>query len=83
MPMNHARPGVLALLLALAACRSADVRPAAAPPSPVGWEAENPIRPLPTPPLGSPADFAAVPWVTPAKVRLGRWLFYDPRLSAD
>jgi cytochrome c peroxidase len=47
------------------------------------WEAENPLRPLPTPPLGSPADFAAVPWVTPAKVRLGRWLFYDPRLSAD
>jgi cytochrome c peroxidase len=34
-------------------------------------------------PLGSPADFALVPWVTPEKVRLGRWLFYDRRLSAD
>jgi cytochrome c peroxidase len=34
-------------------------------------------------PLGSPADFALVPWVTPEKVRLGRWLFYDARLSAD
>ncbi|WP_242346062.1 cytochrome-c peroxidase [Anaeromyxobacter terrae] len=82
--MNRARPASLALLvLALSACRSADVRPAAAPGSPPAWEAGNPLRPLPAPPLGSPADFSAVPWVTPEKVRLGRWLFYDPRLSAD
>jgi cytochrome c peroxidase len=74
----------LALLaLALGACRAAEVRPAAGPAAPPAWEAENPVRPLPEPPLGSPADFAAVPWVTPAKVRLGRWLFHDPRLSAD
>ena len=48
-----------------------------------GWETDNPVRPLPVPPLGSQADFAAVPWVTPEKVRLGRWLFHDVRLSAD
>lgn len=71
----------LAALVALAACRTVDAgRPPAAPPP---WEAANPVRPLPPVPLGSPADFSLVPWVTPEKVRLGRWLFYDPRLSAD
>jgi cytochrome c peroxidase len=80
--MTRAR--ALALLaLALVACLSADVRRAPAPASPPAWEAENPVRPLPAAPLGSPADFTTVPWVTPEKVRLGRWLFYDPRLSAD
>jgi cytochrome c peroxidase len=77
----------LAALAALAACRSTGARPAgsAAAPSasPPAWEAANPIRPLPGVPLGSPADFSRVPWVTPEKVRLGRWLFYDARLSAD
>ena len=67
------------LLAAGLACSAAPPRPAGPPP----WEAENPLLPLPAPPLGSPADFAAVPWVTPAKARLGRWLFFDPRLSAD
>ena len=75
---------LLGALLALA-CRGA---PAAAVTSaPEGatpaWELDNPVRPLPEPPLGSPADFASTPWVTPEKVRLGRWLFHDPRLSAD
>ncbi len=73
----------LLAVLAAAGCGSAAVRPAAAAPSPPSWEADNPVRPLPVPPLGSPADFASVPWVTPEKVRLGRWLFYDARLSAD
>ncbi len=54
------------------------------------WEAANPIVPLPDPPLGigtdenAPAkltDFADPP--TPERVRLGRWLFFDKRLSAD
>jgi len=57
---------------------------------PVDWEADNPVSALPEPPLGV-ADH--VNWskleatqglkVTPEKVRLGRWLFFDPRLSAD
>jgi cytochrome c peroxidase len=68
----------------LPACRAAPGGAVATrPDAPPTWEADNPLRPLPEPPLGSPADFAAVPWVTPAKVRLGRWLFYDARLSAD
>jgi cytochrome c peroxidase len=48
------------------------------------WEAENLLRPLPAPPLGTDIDFAAlqVP-PTPERVQLGRWLFYDTRLSAD
>jgi cytochrome c peroxidase len=55
-----------------------------------GWESDNPVTALPEPPLGI-ADH--VSWnkleaqqglkVTPEKVRLGRWLFFDPRLSAD
>jgi cytochrome c peroxidase len=58
--------------------------PAAAPPATPDWELENPVRPLPPSPLGVAAEIAdLVPRVTPEKVRLGRWLFYDPRLSAD
>jgi cytochrome c peroxidase len=91
--MSRTRPGLvdspavlalLALLAAASGCQSAAGRGATPrPDSPSAWEAENPLRPLPDPPLGSPADFAAVPWVTPAKARLGRWLFFDRRLSAD
>ncbi|MBI5069033.1 MAG: cytochrome-c peroxidase [Deltaproteobacteria bacterium] len=73
----------LAALLLAAACRPAALRAPEPPPAPPAWEAENPVRPLPRPPLGSGADFARVPWVTPEKARLGRWLFHDPRLSAD
>jgi cytochrome c peroxidase len=48
------------------------------------WESANPLVPLPTPPLGSDIVFAALPTPpTPERVRLGRWLFYDTRLSAD
>jgi cytochrome c peroxidase len=78
------RPFVLALALAAAGCQAGAGRPVtAAPAAPPPWEVANPVRPLPEPPLGSPADFASVPWVTPEKARLGRWLFFDPRLSAD
>lgn len=53
------------------------------------WEAENPVVPIPDPPLGigqdqeykKLTDFPDAP--TPEKVRLGRWLFFDKRLSAD
>ncbi|HET9552341.1 MAG TPA: cytochrome c peroxidase [Anaeromyxobacteraceae bacterium] len=73
--------GALALLVACSGAPAA--HQAARPDAPPAWEAANPLRPLPEPPLGSPADFAATPWVTPQKVRLGRWLFFDARLSAD
>ena len=54
------------------------------------WETANPIVPIPDPPLGIGKDknlpvklteFANPP--TPERVRLGRWLFFDTRLSAD
>jgi len=77
--------GLLAALAA--ACASADrprLSPAPVPEPARDWEADNALRPLPAPPLGVPVDFSGVGFpVTPEKVRLGRWLFYDPRLSAD
>jgi cytochrome c peroxidase len=52
--------------------------------SPPPWEAANPIVPLPSGPLGTEIDLTALPDPpTPERVRLGRWLFYDTRLSAD
>lgn len=54
------------------------------------WEAANPVVPIPDPPLGIGTDpnrpsklteFPDPP--TPERVRLGRWLFFDKRLSAD
>lgn len=52
------------------------------PPPP--WEVGNPILPLPAGPLGTEIDLAALPDPpTPERVRLGRWLFYDTRLSGD
>jgi cytochrome c peroxidase len=79
------RLALLAFALLGAACRAAPPAPTASGSggSTPAWEEDNPVLPLPTPPLGSPADFTATPWVTPEKVRLGRWLFHDPRLSAD
>ena len=57
---------------------------ASGPPPAPPWEAASPIVPIPTPPLGTQADFASLSFkVTPEKVRLGRWLFFDPRLSGD
>lgn len=60
----------------------------AAAPAPVEpkaqWEIDNPVQPLPTPPLGVQADWKRLKWtVTPEKVRLGKWLYFDTRLSAD
>src|SRR6266568_194623 len=73
---------VAALLLAAAGCRAVDRSGAAAGPP---WERDNPLRALPTPPLGVSIDFARARGVkvTPEKVRLGRWLFFDARLSRD
>ena len=48
------------------------------------WETDNPILPLPTSPLGIDPKLTDLPEPpTPERVRLGRWLFYDKRLSAD
>lgn len=70
-------PLLSGLLLCLLYAGCAD----APPPS---WDAANPLRPLPPPPLGTDIDWAELPDPpTPERVRLGRWLFYDTRLSAD
>ncbi len=48
------------------------------------WERDNPLVPIPVAPLGSDVNLTALPEPpTPARVRLGRWLFYDTRLSSD
>ena len=54
------------------------------------WEVANPVIPIPDPPLGIgtdknlPAKLTEFPNPpTPESVRLGRWLFFDHRLSAD
>ena len=45
---------------------------------------DNPIRPNAPPPYGMEEFFAESPQQpVPARVRLGRWLFYDKRMSAD
>lgn len=48
------------------------------------WEEENPIRPVAPAPLGMKFYFLeAKDTPAPTRVRLGRWLFYDTRLSSD
>lgn len=48
------------------------------------WEAANPTIPLPEPPLGVSHTWDELEEPpTPETVRLGKWLFYDTRLSAD
>jgi cytochrome c peroxidase len=47
-------------------------------------ENDNPLRPIPLPPYGMEEFFKEAPQLAdPARARLGRWLFYDVRLSAD
>jgi cytochrome c peroxidase len=43
----------------------------------------NPVRPRPAPPLGVDRLDGSLNPPEPEKVRLGRWLFFDTRLSAD
>ena len=74
----------LACLFTAAAIASVGCGMGGAPEPLPPWEAQNPLRPLPSPPLGTDIDFAALPVPpTPERVQLGRWLFYDKRLSAD
>lgn len=73
-------PASLALALLAFACGVS--HSTSTPPPP--WEVDNPVRPLPAAPLGIDIDLAKLPDPpTPERVRLGRWLFYDARLSAD
>jgi len=52
--------------------------------APPPWEADNPVVAIPEAPLGAEIDLSSLSEPpTPEKVRLGRWLFYDKRLSAD
>jgi cytochrome c peroxidase len=47
-------------------------------------ERDNPIRPIAAPPFGMEEFFKEAPQQpVPSRVRLGRWLFFDTRLSAD
>lgn len=46
-------------------------------------DSDNPVRPNAPPPFGMEEFFKQVPQPGPARARLGRWLFYDVRLSAD
>lgn len=49
---------------------------------PALWESDNPVLPLPPPPLGVDSRLTSVPDPpTPERIRLGRWLFFDARLS--
>jgi len=82
-------PASLLALAAAVGCATPEApRSAATASSPriaeAALEADNPLRPLPVPPLGVAAELADLPFrVTPEKVRLGRWLFFDARLSDD
>ena len=82
-----ARLCALSLPILAAACASAEKPPPAPAPAnapAVAWESDNPTRPLPIPPLGVAAELSDLEFrVTPEKVRLGRWLFFDARLSRD
>ena len=72
------------ILLVTAVCGSALIWMFTASAQSPGWELANPIVPLPAPPLGIDnklTDLKEPP--TPERVRLGRWLFFDKRLSTD
>jgi cytochrome c peroxidase len=57
---------------------------AACGPGRAALESDNPIRPNAAPPFGMDEFFKDVPHQPiPTRVRLGRWLFFDTRLSAD
>jgi cytochrome c peroxidase len=79
--MNRVRVVVSLCGVLLGAVACSRQSPAVAAPE---WEAANPLAPLPQPPLGIDSRFADLPQPpTPERVRLGRWLFFDTRLSAD
>jgi cytochrome c peroxidase len=73
-------PYVIVVLLLAVACSNLE----GSPPTLAQLEADNPVRPLPPAPLGfdfAVGDLKVKP--SPERVRLGRWLFFDPLLSGD
>jgi cytochrome c peroxidase len=75
MPVFRSAPAVVVLMsVMLIACG----------PSRADLESDNPVRPNAAPPFGMEEFFKDVPQQPiPTRVRLGRWLFFDRRLSAD
>src|SRR5262245_23119714 len=75
MPVGRVSPVACVLLAAgLAACG----------PTRDALERDNPVRPNAPPPFGMEEFFKDVPQQPiPTRARLGRWLFFDTRLSAD
>jgi cytochrome c peroxidase len=84
--MRALAPVLLLLLLLLCfllpACRQDTYGPPRA--QRQTWESDNPLRPIPAAPLGIDIDLSRLPIPpTPQRARLGRWLFFDARLSGD
>lgn len=52
-------------------------------PTPSRLDADNPVTPIPPAPYGMEEFFADWQQPQPARARLGRWLFFDTRLSSD
>jgi cytochrome c peroxidase len=74
MSVRAASPIAFLLIVAVAACG----------PTRSQLDHDNPVRPLAAPPFGMEEFFKDVPQKPiPTRVRLGRWLFFDNRLSAD
>ena len=75
MPVVRSAPiAVVLICIALSACG----------PGRASLDSDNPVRPNAAPPFGMDDFFKDVPHQPiPARVRLGRWLFFDKRLSAD
>lgn len=73
-----------AVALSAVACSSPEPAPPGAEAPPPAWELANPIQPLPEIPLGVSQTYSGLTEPpTPERVRLGKWLFFDKRLSAD
>lgn len=76
LPLTRVVAALVIGALVLSACNRA--------PTAAQLNDDNPIRPNAAPPYGMEEFFAeAAPQPAPERVRLGRWLFFDERLSAD
>lgn len=74
MPVLLRWPAVCLVFATLAGCG----------PTRAELERDNPVRPNAPPPFGMEEFFRDVPHQPmPTRTRLGRWLFFDTRLSAD
>lgn len=81
--LNNFRRSLAILVVALGLTAGCDSEPSSSTTGPL-WEQANPVAPIPAPPLGIQSTWEELPDPpTPERVRLGRWLFFDPRLSGD